>query len=608
MSTSLNHVQKKYIQQNVRKMNIDYIAKETKLSRDTVLAYLKSIWREEKYIKFIQNIEENNSCTSSYKQNTLIQWAKNEQNWGSILLLAILVMLVYANSLHNVFLSDDFGILQNKNTGTLKDVITQPLTSIRPFFYMIAYKLGGFNPPYFRMINILLHFGAVSALYGLLTIITRQRIALFAASLFAVHPIFVESVSWISGGGYAQYGFFFFLSLLYYILSKNSKKNYFLSIIFYLCSLLSSIAGATLGVMYFLYEILFGDIRKNWVKTVPFFILTIIFVYFALSGVGVRLEAQKSFFYQEAHVYNPLTQVPVALSSYLHLLFWPDRLTLYHSELTFSLIEFIIRVIVVISLLLSIVYSFFKNKFVFFWLSLFVVSLIPTLSPLGVSWIVAERYVYVGAIGIIVVFSYLLYKLSERPRFNNVVNIILIILIIALGVRTILRNIDWKNEDNLWVATAKTSPSDPKTHNNMGDVYFRHKDYEKAAMEFSTAIKLKSNYADAYHNLGNTFYHMQKYNEAVASYQKALSINPNIWQSYQNIAIIYFNHNNFEKAREYMEQAVKLQPANAQLLLNLSVIYNNLGNKQKAKDIIMKALELDPANTFGKKLLEQLGK
>ena len=130
-----------------------------------------------------------------------------------------------------------------------------------------------------------------------------------------------------------------------------------------------------------------------------------------------------------------------------------------------------------------------------------------------------------------------------------------------------VRNIDWKDEDHLWLAAAKASPSSPQNHNNLGDYYARHGDLEKAAEEFKKAIELKPNYGDAYHNLANTYQKMGKIAEAIENYQKALSFNPRLWQSYQNLAALYFEQQDFESARENLEKAIGLNSQEANLYL-----------------------------------------
>ncbi|QQG44066.1 MAG: tetratricopeptide repeat protein [Candidatus Roizmanbacteria bacterium] len=606
---ALTHFQKKFIKNNVRKLPLIKIADHLKISEDDILTYLKGQWREDKYKKFIKSLNDSAQSSDSDGNNSYSNgWLSKNLNWIMFPLLILLVLIVYINSLNNVFLSDDFGILQNRNLGTLKDIISQPFTSVRPFFYLIAFKLGGFNPAFYRSINILLHIGSVYLLYIILRKITKKQVAIFASTIFTVHPIFTEAVTWVSGGGYAQYSFFFLLSLYTYIGSNQKVKHYILSVVFFILSMLSSITAVSLSAVYFVYELSFGNLRKNWVKVVPFFLISMIFAFVALKGLGPRLETQRTIYYQEVQkIQNPLTQVPTAISSYLELIFWPDKLTLYHSELIFTMYEFGLRVIITVLLLGIIAYSFFKNKFIFFWLSLFVISLLLTLMPFGVSWVVAERYVYLGAVGIIVSFSYMLYFFYKKSEVGKqIISLLVVFIVIALGARTIYRNIDWANEDNLWIATGKTSPSSPNNHNNLGDVYFRRKDYKRAILEFQTAVRLKPNYGDAYHNMANTYYQIGNQDEALKNYQTALKFNPAIWQSYQNIAIIYFGQGNYLKAAEYQTKSIQFAPPNSSLYANLGVIYLKLNNKNKAKEAFQKALTLEPDNQKLKEMISSL--
>jgi Tfp pilus assembly protein PilF len=251
-----------------------------------------------------------------------------------------------------------------------------------------------------------------------------------------------------------------------------------------------------------------------------------------------------------------------------------------------------------------IAWSFKKNRQIFFWSSFFIIALLPFLTPLRISWIVAERYVYLGSLGIIVLIALALNKIGELMKNKKIIWIIFILLIIALATRTILRNFDWKNQDTLWLATAKTSPSSHQNHNNLGDMYTRHGDYDKAIEEFKKAIELKPNYGDAYHNLANVYHLKGQDDLALENYQKALSFNANLWQSYQNIAAIYFTQQKFDLAKESMEKALKINPNNAELHTNMGLLYKTLGDKQKAQEEFEKALQIDPQNQKAKQQLE----
>lgn len=611
---SITHFQKKFIKDNIRKLPFSEISAHINISEKEILAYLKDQWREEKYKRFVNDLKKQpQSKNQNAKEINLDSNILNKKTNCIVFgLLAVLVLIVYANSLNNDFLSDDLpGIVNNKIIGTFKDVVSQPFAFIRPFFYFIAYNLGGKNPIFFRSINVLLHIGSVWLLYLVLQKITKKQLAIFASIIFAVHPILAESVAWISGGGYVQYSFFFLLSLYTYILSSGNMKYYIISILAFTASLLSSPTAVTLPLIYLIYEISFGNWRKNWVKAIPFFIIggAIFYVFFA--GIGTRLEIQKTTYYQinqgSEGFFGYIKQVIVALTSYLGLLFWPHMLTLYHSEMVFSVFNFIIRTLAVFLFFGALVYSFFRNKFIFFCLSLFFISLIPTLNPYGISSLVAERYAYLASVGIIVVFSYILYKLSTvNEPWKKTVNVLFILIVIALGIRTIYRNIDWRSEDNLWISSAKTSPSSPNNHNNLGDVYYRHGDYKKALEEFKFAINLKPNYGDAYNNLGNTYLALKDIDNALLSYQQALKLNPNLWPSMQSIGTVYFYKKDYAKAIEYFKKATAVPTASFQPSFNLGAIYAGLGNEDEGKKWLLKALELDPTNEKIKQAISTL--
>lgn len=601
---SITHFQKKFIKDNIRKLPFSEISTRINISEKEILAYLKDQWREDKYKKFVNNLKNqskprNQNINEINLNRTLFN---RRSNWIALGFLAFLVLLVYINSLGNNFLSDDLpGIVNNKNIGTFKDIMSQPLFFIRPLLYFIAYKLGGLTPAFFRSINILFHLGSVWMLYLILKKITKNGVAIFASAIFAVHPILVESIAWISGGGYVQYSFFFLLSIYTYILSDKNMKYYVISIMAFIASLLSSVTAVTLPLIYLIYEVSFGNWRKNWVRTIPFFVIGGVMFFIFSAGIGKRLEIQRTTYYQTLHtsegLFGYIKQAIVALTSYLGLLFWPDMLTLYHSEMVFGVFNFIVRTIVTFLFFGSLIYSFFKNKFIFFCLSLFFVSLIPTLNPYGVSSLVAERYAYLASVGIIVLFSYILYKLSTVSElWKKIVGVLFILITIALGMRTIYRNIDWRSEDNLWISSVRTSPSSPNNHNNLGDVYYRHGDYKKALEEFKFAIDLKPNYGDAYNNLGNTYLALKDTDNALLSYQQALKLNPNLWPSMQSIGTVYFYKKDYVKAIEYFKKAAAVPTASFQPSFNLGAIYAGLGNKDEGKKWLLKALKLDPTN------------
>ena len=326
---------------------------------------------------------------------------------------------------------------------------------------------------------------------------------------------------------------------------------------------------------------------------------------FYISQIPDRIEGLVKMNYQHYTVANPLIQIPIAVASYLQLFFWPDKLTLYHSEMFFSWTAYLVMVVVFLGFIVGAIYGYIKNKLIFFWFCFFIICLLPTLTPLGISWIVAERYVYLGSVGIIFFMGYLLMKIIKNKKTETLGYLLFTAVIISLSTRTIIRNIDWKNEDNLWIATGKTSPSDPKTHINLGDVYSRGGDLNRAAEEFIIAIRLNPNYADAYHNLGNTYYRMGKIDDALTVFRRAIVLNPELWQSYQNLAAIYFGRKQYNLAEESQKKAVSINQSSAYLRQDLGILYLQMGKKSLAKQAFMEALQIEPGNIKAKEGLNK---
>lgn len=611
---NLTHSQKKYLKKNLNKLPLEKIASNLSLSNNDILLFARKNWSREKYQKIVKQNQESSKTKESFKPKDYFGF-KNFvlKNWKALLFLTILTLGVYANNLKGAFLSDDiFGILENKNIGNFGYFLNnQPTMFLRPLFNFIIYKISGFNVIPFHLLNNFFHLGSVWLVFIIISFLANPLLAFFTAGIFAVHPLLTEGITWISGGPYTQYGFFLLLAFWLYLLARDHHRSlrlYFFSLLSFLLAMLTTEKAVVFPIMLLLFEFAFNQLRKNWKKLISYFILAFVWgiLFIAQGAIIGRISSLENQYYQSGGIENPLVQIPIAISSYLQLFFWPDKLTLYHSELTFSRNEYFLRIIITLIYLGIILWSYLKKKrFLFFSLAFFIIVLLPTLTPLKLGWVVAERYIYLASLGLILPVAWLFVKIKEKTN-KKIALIIFLILIAALSARTVIRNIDWKNQDNLWLAGAKTSPSSHQNRNNLGDLYARRGEYEKAVEEFNKAIELKPNYGDAYHNVGNVYHQMGKDDLAEESYKKALSFNPRLWQAYQNLAAIYFNQKKMDLALENMEKAVAINTESEDLYLNLGVLYINTGKNEKAKEVIQKALILNPQSEKAKQLLSQI--
>ena len=563
--------QKFAIKRSIRAMPLAALAKHVDASEEDILDYLKKRWRPEKYAAFVAARHADDFPEERFSLRQFVR-----KNIAAIAVLTALVFVSYLNGLGNDFASDDLGaIANNKELGTLRYALAHP----QHFLNATAYAACDMAPQCFRIRNIFFHLGAVLTAFALLNVLWRRKDApFFAAALFAVHPLLTESVTWISGLPYVFYGFLLLLSFLLYILSRDNRRLFFFSIVVFALALFVSEKAIVLPLILFLYEIVYGKNALPWKRLIPYIGLGAIRGILLLANIGERVRSLEQDYYQQPDIANPLVQIPFALTKYLELMLWPAGLTLYHTELSVGQGEYVFRLVFFLLFIGVLIYAYKKHKDIFFWLAFFVITLLPTLLPLGVAWVVAERYAYLGTLGVMAGAALIVARLHAHTRLTLAIPIVIALIVIALSARTIIRNADWSTQDSLWFATAEVSPEGHVIHNNLGDVYVRRGDLDTAVKEFLTAIEIKPSYADAHHNVANVYNEMGRTDDALAHYRTALELNPRLWQSHQNIARIYFDAGRIEEAREEIKKALDINPRDENLLQNLNVITERLQN------------------------------
>lgn len=503
---------------------------------------------------------------------------KKVQHWLPYLVFACLILVAYAIVLNAPFLIDDkAGIAKNPNVGKLSSVYKFPVSALRYFILYISYVFGGLHPAAYRLMNILFHFGTVSALYLVVKKLINQRVAFISAVLFAIHPIATESVTWISAVTYPQYAFFSLMTIYAYIRGKERNIWTRWSYVFFSLALLSSEKAVAVPAILVLIEATYFSLKKNWKELIPYMIIGGLMALLALSTLSARIQSFQNDYYIRPQFYNPIEHIPYSLTFYAQLILFPDRLSIYQSELSITIWEFLIRWAFFIALIVTLISSYAKKKHLFFWLGFYILATAPSLLPLNIVWVVAERYAYLGSAGLIVAFSYILTAALDRKKTQTVFYTLLFFLVIVLTGRTLVRNMDWTSAANLWSATVLTSPHSSNAHNNMGDVYAQQKDYKNAAIEFQKAIELQPGDADPRHNLGIVMTIMGRYDEAIEAYRGALAISPNMINANQNLGVIYSIQNKHKEAQYYLQRAVNLGMRNPNVLKLLEI------SKQKAQ-------------------------
>lgn len=234
----------------------------------------------------------------------------------------------------------------------------------------------------------------------------------------------------------------------------------------------------------------------------------------------------------------------------------------------------------------------------------FLVTLLPSMAPIKVSWLVAERYGYLPSLGIAFFMAIIINNIWNKNKYLAMG--IIGCYCIIWSVRIYQRNIDWQTNHNLWVNTCQVSPNSHNAWNNIGDDYDKLKQYDYAVKGFTQSVLVKPNYADAYHNRANIFFKTGRLDLARESYETALRFSPSLFQTYLSLTQIDLYEKRGDLALAHASKAVEMQPNDPQAQYALGVVKAQIGQLEEAKIIFQSILSVYPDYAPAKSALIQI--
>ena len=529
--------------------------------------------------------------------------------WKFLVGICLLAVVVYFNGQWANFVSDDYAsITINPVINSFKGQWVGGNTATMVTYLVNKFFGNAMSWPY-HMANLVFYIPfLVVAFVVLMLMYDNFLLAAITMLLFAIHPIHVEAVTWISGRIYIIISLYIMLAFLcfIYFVKKNNWKYLIGTIGFFMLGFMTDkprpFALFLIIAIYVLSEGL-GRIKINVAKLLAIFAALIVITFaVAYPFIKNRIDVVNSGYNtSESIFYNPFFQYPTGVSKYLQLLWFPVDLTLYHTMFVFPVW---LNWAIILTYLLAIVYFFFKNKPYFFALSFIMAATLPSIMPIKVSWLVAERYMFLGSLGYCLFLALLIIDLNKR--FKLFLPVSLICISTYFGVRIFLRNIDWQTNHNLWVNTCQVSPNSHNAWNNIGDDYDKLKDYGNAVKGFTQSTIVKPNYADAYHNRANIFYKIGRLDLARESYGVALNFSPNLYQTYISLCQIDLTEKRYDLAMAHVEAALKIDPMNPQAAYIAAVTYAQMGQLDKAQNILEQIVKVNPQFTMATEALKQI--
>ena len=541
------------------------------------------------------------------------------RRWDSKIIFFLLgaTAIVYIPSLFNHFTNwdDEIYILNNpliKNFSAngIAGIFSTPeyMGNYHPLTllsYAFDYYLAGLQPFTYHATNLLLHLGCtVLVFFLLLDLGVKQTGSFFAALLFGIHPMHVESVAWLSAHKDVLYAVFFLGSLICYVryIQRDNNKWYLFSLLLFMCSLLSKAVAVVLPVVLLLIDYLLDrrSSKKSVLEKIPFFLLSITFgivaIYAQQSAKAIDQHPAFDFvdrlFIGAYGLVNYIIKLafPFNLSA---LYFYPSEITGLPSTFYFSFALVILAAIVVIV-------SIRKTKKIFFGTIFFVVTILLVLQiiPVGRA-MMADRYSYIPSIGLLYLLAIFIEKReSARKSFSHSTRTGLMLIsgvyIVWLGFTTWQRCGVWENGITIWTDVIEKNPSDPGLYNSRGLAYTSAGDLQNAMRDFNMAIVLKPDYKHALTDRGNIYYATKQYTSAISDFTSAIALDGTFALAYYDRANSYVQIKKFDLALQDYSTALQLKPDYGDAFYNRGALKLALGDSSGACNDFRQASQFIP--------------
>ena len=495
-------------------------------------------------------------------------------------LLVLLTVSAYIPALRGGFIwDDDFYVTKNPMLRTaqgLKRIWVRPGADGYQYYplaytgFWAQYQLYKLQPFGYHLVNILLHAANVVVLWWVLRRLNVAG-AWWAAAIFAVHPVMVESVAWITEFKNVSSGLFSLFALLTFLRFRATRnwRLYALATFLFVCALLSKTAVCCLPVVIVLLiwwkkgRVDKGDI----LELAPWFLASLMLGLITMKVESNLLEPHRSGF--------PIAILAGrALWFYASKVFWPQRLTFvypqwhFHANAAWQYVFPVAAAGVIVTLWL-LRRRIGRGPLV--GVLCFTMMLLPVL---GFSMIyyfrysyVADHFQYLACIGLVASMVSVVYERTPK----QIRGLIGVIVLLVLGLMTRSQAGIYRDLETLWRDTLAKNPNAWMAHFNLGNVLQKKHKFGQAIEEYHQGLRLRPLDAEAHNNLGTALMKSGKTKEAITQYEQALRINPNYAEPYNNLGVVLEQAGKTEEAAKQYEQAVRINP-------NYPEAQYNLGN------------------------------
>ena len=537
-----------------------------------------------------------------------MSWWKRD--WFFCLILAVVTLLAYQPAWHGGFLWDDEANITSPELRSLDGLrriwfvprTTQQYYPLLHTSYWLQQRLWGDSPTGYHLVNLLLHIGCVVLVLKILRLLRIPGAAL-AAILFALHPVNVETVAWITERKNTLSGVFCLAATLWYLKFDESRnrRSYALALGLFLLGLLSKTAIVTLPLA--LLVILWwkrGAIswRRDAVPVIPFLLLS------AAGGLMTSWVEYGNIAYKTRTLDLSLVDRCLiagrAFWFYLGKLFWPSNLMFVYPrwEINAAVWWQYLFPLAVLGVL-GILWSLRRwSRAPLGGVLVYIFLLLPSLGFLNIYFFlysfVADHWQYLACLGIITPCASGIVLLAGRLKHWEawLERGTILVLTGVLFLFTRQQSRMYTDVETLYRRTIARNPTCWMAYNNLGNILYQANRIPEAMDLFKQALRIKP--AVAHYSLGNALVLTGRTSEAIDQYKQALRIDPDYAEVHNNLGNALFITGRTSEAIDQYMQALQINLNYADAHNNLGAALARMGRISEAIEQVKAALRIKP--------------
>jgi protein O-mannosyl-transferase len=539
-----------------------------------------------------------------------MSWTKRD--WFFCLILAAVTILAYQPAWHGGLLWDDDNCTtprELRSLDGLRRIWFQPRATAQYYpllytSYWLQQRLWGDSTTGYHLVNLLLHIGCVVLVLKILRFL-RVPGAELAAIIFALHPVNVETVAWISERKNTLSGLFALAATLWYLKFDDgrTRQTYAFALGLFLLGLLSKTAIVTLPLAWL---VIFwwkrGAIswRRDVVPSLPFLLLA------AVAGLVTRWFENIGIGYEATTLdFSMLDRFLIAGRAFwfqLSNLLWPSNLMFVYPRWDINAAVWwqYLFPIGVLALLVSLWSLRRWSRAPLVGVLIYIVLLLPSLGFLNIYFFiysfVADHWQYLACLGIITPCASGIVLLAGRfKRWQGWLEPATTLLLGGvLFVLTWQQSRMYSDIETLYRTTIARNPACWMAQVNLGNILYKANRIPEAMDLFSQASRIKP--AVAHYSLGNALIEKGRTSEAIEEYRQALRIHPDYAEAHNNLGNALLLTGRTSEAIDQFEQALRISPGYAKAHNNLANALVQTGRASEAIDHYRKALRTTPTS------------